>query len=288
MKKYLYPGIVGLLILINSCATLDPAEISSLQRIPFEPFSLTPRVEPTGLRIDIIRQESSTGDSLIQTSEIPYHSAGYDLGNSLFYDLDNNLGFRVNDLLGSEASPEFKIILTGNPKGGSRFITYSLSNDSLKLRVNNRAKERYLWHREITADCTAYQYKSRLRYAISSTDSSLLYYPNKRLKEEIYQKNDSTFSWKRRNREQPVLVTPREVKIHDRYLLSLSPNYLKMQVFQIRKRRNHLLFTVERSAEKILVYDENARGKKIQLEPDVLAIYRNKGLLQKYELSKAP
>ncbi len=99
MKRGSY--LFCLLCLWSACTSLNKAVVSnSDKREGLQKLHLSAGYDVYQLRVDLIRQVTSNyaGNNNYQTSPIPYHYLGVNLGNGLFYDANHNLTLNLNQL----------------------------------------------------------------------------------------------------------------------------------------------------------------------------------------------
>ena len=93
MKKLFYWSWCWLLL--SACASLDRNLLDDANREMLHPASLSMDYDVYFLRIDLIRNTTTTADpsavGATRTENVPYHYLGFDLGNGLFYDANRNL-----------------------------------------------------------------------------------------------------------------------------------------------------------------------------------------------------
>ena len=99
MKKIYH--LFGLLFLCSACATLNKAVVSNpVNREGLEELQLLAGYDVYQLRVDLIRQVTTnySGNNSYQTTPVPYHYLGVNLGNGLFYDANRNLSLNLDQL----------------------------------------------------------------------------------------------------------------------------------------------------------------------------------------------
>ena len=158
---------ISLVTIASACTTLNPKEIQNLNRVAFAPLELAPSVEPTDLRLDVLRQVRTTHDnSGTHYHPIPNDPLGFDLGNGLFYDLNENFSLRINQLLGFADDERFVLKRMEDPAPNRGFTTYTFKNDSLTTSFSERNRIRYRYHRIGPPDSLSYMNGNALDYVI--------------------------------------------------------------------------------------------------------------------------
>lgn len=274
------------LILSSSCATLNVMDIKNLEKTEFDPLFLIPDSEVNNLRIDLIRQtyDEDINDSITETKETPYHPVGFNLGNGLFYDLRNNFCFRIDYLLDFSPDMEFEIEKTDIPDKKKGITKYSFTNDSLMVSYPPRRRINYRYHRIKNIDSTSYMHKNRLQYAISKTDSTLVYSGNRRILDVIFKVDDKNYHLNKKRWKDNYQIKDKDILLKDNYVVSLINGSSTIEIKRDRKNRKVIvLYTIERNDEKIFIYDNNYSGLLIELKGDSILLHRNKTLIRKYE-----
>lgn len=126
-----------ILILFSGCSKYYLKTIQQLDKQDFEQSELTPEVDFFDLRIDILRQMSSTTgyDGSVTMQEVPYHSITFNLGNGIIFDLNNNFAFSVLDLLEIEKGENFTIVKE-DFKTGKILCKYIFENNTFSVQTN--------------------------------------------------------------------------------------------------------------------------------------------------------
>jgi hypothetical protein len=130
MRQSLPIRIFTLLITLafSYCATLDVKDIpSSAETIAFEPQKIEIGYDVTLLRIDLQRQYTTQSQTVTTTDAqgkthttvkqvqvaVPYHYLGVDMGNGIFLDANMNLSLSLHKLLGLRNDQNFTIVRHG-------------------------------------------------------------------------------------------------------------------------------------------------------------------------------
>lgn len=276
-----------MIILISSCATLNISEIKNLDNTKFNSLALIPDWEANELRIDLIRQtyEEDVTDSTQETKETPYHPIGFNLGNGLFYDLNENLCLRLDYIMGFSKDNDFEIQKITRPEKNKSYTIYSFINDTLTVQYPPRKKIHYRYHMINHLDSIAFMYNKRLKYAVIEKDSSLIYTGKKRKWDVISKIDSNNFYLNKKKWRQDYKIKGNDIFIENDYIISLTNNGSRIEIKSpLKKRKDRILYTIEKNSDKIFIYNKNYSGLVIENEGNNIAIYRNKTLLRKYEL----
>lgn len=272
-------------IWLTSCATLDIAELNRLNQTKFDALQLTPATEPNELRVDVIRQIQSTGDSTAQTKLVPYHPLGFDLGNGLFFDVNQNLSFRIDQLLKFKNDHAFEIRHIARPQNNKGVTVYAMRNDSLTVYPPN-GRPRYYYHAVGSADSLSFLHRNRFMYNIVDSDSSLAYGNRRRFSNIIFQVDDDSYRLQRgRRRQYDYRLNDNSVFLEDDYIISLSDDQKRLEVLHVGARRTRLLYTAVRGENKIFFYDKHNRGTKIEFKDAGVDVFVNHTPQARYELA---
>lgn len=272
---------------MSACATLNVREINDLDRIAFVPLQLDPDVEPTDLWIEVIRQtrEETTGEGK-KTVDVPNDPLGFNLGNGLFYDLNENFSLRLDCLLGFSNYPGFTLKkATTNSFFNNGLEVYKYANDSLGLTRADRTRTRPQYHTEGPADSLSYLRKNNFKYAVVERDSALVYRNKRKVKEAIYTQDENHYYLQRRRRKIGFSQQGNEINLQENYLVALSNGDRTITIYALRRRGRRVpCLTIERSQNKVFVYDRKYRGRKLEFSGNALTIYENKKPVARYEL----
>jgi len=274
-------------IFLSACATLNISEIKNLETRKFDTLALNPDWETNDLRIDIIRQtfREEVNDSTKRTKDRPYHPLGFNLGNGLFYDLNKNLSLRLDYILDFSPDQNFEIHSTIRPEKSSRVTSYKFINDSLFVQYQPRPNNKYRFHRISYGDSIAVMYKRRLSYAVVETDSSLKYNGKKRTWDIINKVDDNNYYLNKKKWKDNYKIKDNDIFLENDFVISLTNNGSRIEIKnQRKKRKDRVLFTIEKDYKKLFIYNENYAGLLIEKKGNSILIYRNNTLLQKYEL----
>jgi hypothetical protein len=270
---------------LSSCSTLSVREIKSLERIPFAPLRIEPTVEPNDLRVDVIRQtEQQWVGNTMQTVDVPNDPLGLHLGNGLFYDLNENFSLRLDYLLDFANEDAFELKKMTTQRIGSGFTVYALANDTLTISRPPGKKTRYQYHRFGPEDSTSFMRKSNLKYAIVQLDSGLVQRNKRRVTEGIYQLDDKNFYLQRRRKKIEYRLADDHLYLRDHYIVALTDQNRTLGIYRPTRRGKKLIRTIERSKNKLFVYNTRFTGHKLEFSNRSLLVFRNKTLVTQYDL----
>lgn len=285
MKKLFLFSVV-LVLFVSACSTLSVVDVKNVERLPFEPLILRSGVDPTELKIDILRQLRSEqiNDSTSEIKETPYHPLGFDLGNGLFFDLNMNLSLKIGWLLDVQDDQNFELekVLRPGKKGGQ--INYMFRNDTLQVNYPPKTKKHYCYHWVKTADSIAYMYKNHLGYAVVKTDSSLIYRGKSRKWNEIVQLDASQFYTGRKSNKLFYKIIDGQIYLGKYYLISLSNDAKTLEIKTQSRGKSKTIFTMIKSADKLFVFDKRYMGIKIEHSNQSISVYSGSKLLTQYNL----
>lgn len=286
MKRYLPYLLLGLLPWVQGCATLDSQEIRSLNRVPFADLTLQPAVEPTQLRVDVVRQQTQqqTGPSPATYQDVPYHPLGFDLGNGLFYDLNGNLSFRVNALLSVKEQEAFQIRKDDLMRKKRSTEFYTLANDSLMLSFGYKDQVREQYVQTGTADSLAFKARGTVDFEIVKSESTTTYQRRGKARFELVKESDTHYVLDRLFSNLEYIKVKNRLELGRHFIIELSNGNQSINVLRRSILGRKLVFTIERSPAKILVYTPRSEGKKIEFDRAGLTITKNRTPYNRYSL----
>ena len=270
---------------ISGCSSLSSREINSLERIPFEPLRLQPEVEPNDLRVDVIRQTERTmvGNTL-QDNDVPYDPLGLALGNGLFYDTNENFSLRLDYLLDFKGAEAFELKKTTTPIFDSGFTLYSFIHDTLNISRPPGKKVRYQYHRLGSQDSSSFMRRDNLDYTVVQHDSALVQRNSRRDIKGIHKQDDENFYLQRRRTKIDYRLADGEVYLRDRYIVALTNQNKTLGIYRSTRKGRRLILTIERSRDKILVYNSDFKGKKLEFTGAGVRVFRDKKIIAHYDL----
>lgn len=279
----------SLAIAATACSTLNPKEIQNLNRVAFAPLELAPSVEPTDLRLDVIRQVRTIHDNTgTHNYPIPNDPLGFDLGNGLFFDLNENFSLRLDKLLDYTSDGPFALRKMEVPLPNQGYRTYIFAHDSLTSVSSEKRRARYVYHRVGPPDSVSYMNGDALDYVIVRRDSSLACRNRRKVKKEIVSLEAGQFTLEIGRRDADFVQTNNQIDLQSRYQVALSDDNKAMTIYRLsRKGRRTSLYTLIRSRDALYVFNENFKGQKIVFENGGISVFQNKNLVVKYELAPA-
>jgi hypothetical protein len=274
-----------LFVICCSCTALNVNEIENLVKAGFEPLTLKPGKETNNLRIDIIRQTytDNVNDSVKETKDTPYHPLGFDLGNGLFYDLNKNLTFRLDYLMDYSSESNFEIHKIRRPGKNRGMFVYRFKNDSLTVSYPPGKKAHEYYHRKVYADSISYLKRNRMLYAIVETDTSMIYSGKRRKWDIIHKLDENHYFVNKKSKTGNFQIVGNELYLENKFRVCLTNQNLTLEVKSGGKKRNRVLYTIERSKDAIYIYNKHYAGNKIELDKYKILIYSNKTFITEYD-----
>lgn len=263
------PGSILLFILIvSSCKKLDIHEIKSIEKSPFDDLQLFPDYESNELRIDIIRRITVfyIDEDTYTEEPVPYHPAGLNLGNGLFYDLNGNLSLRIDYLLNFSADQSFEIKKNINPSNIKHRFLYTYINDGLTITRQSKNTSKHQYHVERSVDSTAFLFRNRLLYSIINSDTSMLYRRKNKRPIGIYKLEEGKFYIGKNKKNRAYQLNNNSLSLAKDYLIHLSTDKKSIIInsrSRILKSKNPL-FTIEKNKDLLFIYNSKHRGKRIE------------------------
>ncbi|MBU1822175.1 MAG: hypothetical protein KKG00_11795 [Bacteroidetes bacterium] len=290
MRKLTLPLALGVLLVYHACATLDPSEIRNLDRVTFDAPQLVPQAEPTELRIDIVRQQipNMILENTYTYQDVPYHPLGFDIGNGLFYDLNGNLSLRVEYLLGLENEPVFTIKKEDAFREERGVEYYTLRQDSLLKSYGHKKRITPLLVRGGSPDSVSFEGMRRSDFAIVQRDSSVVYRGKRREKDILRQQPDGNYTLDNWLTSREFQKQGNTVELGKNFIIELTNQDRTILIARKAFFSKDTLFTIERGADKILIYDHRGAGKMIKLGKEEFALYQNRTLLDRYAVQEKP
>jgi hypothetical protein len=270
-----------LFILLSSCATLNQNEIKQSQHQLIEQKQLLPMLDFYGERIDIIRNKTDVrgGGSDEGTEDMPYHDAGFYLGNGLFYDLNGNLCLLpLNPFFDLDSNFTLsKKEKSGIINGEFKFV----KNDSLI---------------SITKESGIGFTKN---YEIQTSDSLIIFTKGKLMKMEFYNKPNGSYFYKRTLSNEDIQkikggyviekmlskdfykINGNKVSLANQILVVFRDNMI--EVYKQGWSKPQLKFQMIVNSNEIIFYNQKYRGYKLFNQNNQLCVYKNKKLQIIYE-----
>ncbi|WP_462281786.1 hypothetical protein [Salinivirga cyanobacteriivorans] len=277
--SWLFIFIVGL----TGCATLNQSEINKANRVQPDSLELTPMLDIYGQRIDIVRNKtdrdrSTEGEG---SEEVPYHDAGFYLGNGLFYDLNGNLCLLIPKIMGIKNDQPFHITKKDHTTLFNRITALKRDNNSFTARIKKGIG-------------------FSVHYNIHQTDSVTELIKGKLSNQKLVLNTNGDYEYERALAGEDIQKTARGYYIknllnRDDYIKKDHALVLKNDL-TIRHRKNaieilklgwgkeQLLYQMIFTENAILIYNNKYTGYKIAFKnQNTLEVYNNQRLIKTYQ-----
>lgn len=264
----------------TACASLDRLEINNVNRIPPEQLQLQPQLDLYAERIDVIRNET-TNSTTNGVEPIPYHTAGFYLGNGLFYDLNGNLTIMPLKILTDLNPYSFKVLKTNNQ------LLFNAST-SIQRTENNILRK--------PINSIGFTKTNEIR----ATDSLMIYAAGKLAEQTMTLQPNGSYKYHKPLASHHIKVMPHGFYIKkligrseytcNKNTLSLDGQILIKQsdnIIEIYEKgwsKNQLRFQMIFTKDIVYLYSDKFTGLKIENKDGGMRIYRNKRLLTTYEI----
>ena len=287
MKKF-----VPLVLILAACSRipLTKNEVLSLKKTSFDELELNMASEPSNLRIDVIRQYTTTyvDETTSYEETVAYHPLGLNLGHGLFYDMNGNLSFRIDQLLNFSPGEPFEIRKSIGTRNQTAFTQYVYKNDHYS-RINlPKGNFKTLYEKFTYADSSVFMKRKNLLYAISQTDTSIAYYFRDRQPLGIYKLDQNRYysvqkkSIRKYTSYDGLITLDRNFTIQ----LSADKNYILINTPNRTRQNKKPKLYMTRNENKIVVYSYSFVGKKIEITENGLKVTGNYTRPVKYEKIK--
>lgn len=269
-------GCVIISISLSKPIPLD--EITAIEANAVQDFQLKVTTQTDNLRIDIIRQtETETdcdGDS--DTVDVDYHPIGFDLGNGLFFDLNNNLSFRIDSLLDLQSREDFELRRTVY-RMEQNIVREDNQMYTRRFLSSGREREFHMGFVEYTTKGLRYFSRKKLRYEFTQEEEkATLSYTNLRSRSiDIFTGSTNDFFIKRRKQEEHFTLEDNKINLRDLYLIERNAENDVIEIYAIGRKANYLRFQIKIDADKIIIYNKNNFGTKIDYSPTNISISHN-------------
>ncbi len=284
MNIYKLLGLSIIFAGLASCATLSQHEINHANRTMPDSLQLTPMLDIYEQRIDIIRNKTnrdrtSEGEG---TEDMPYHNAGFYLGNSLFYDLNGNLVMLITKIASIEQNEPFHIVKKDHTTLFNRIT--ALKRDTSNFTVQIKKGIGFSSH-----------------HNIHQTDSLTELIKGKLSNQKLILKPNGSYDYKRPLAGEEINKTSKgyytkQLLNRNNYIKKDHALFLKNDLV-IRNRKNaieilkmgwgkeQLLYQIIFTQNTILIYNNKYSGYKISMESeDMIKIYANQRLIETYKI----
>lgn len=274
-------GFVSFLVVFSSCATLNQNEIKSASHKIIEHQQLLPMLDYYGERIDIIRSKTDVrgGANNEGTEDMPYHDAGFYLGNGLFYDLNGNFcllpWYPFYDL-----SKDFILHKQDKSSILNSSCTISKSDSLVSIKADNKIG-------------------FTKNYEIKRSDSVIVFTKGKLMKMEFEMKSDGSYFYKRALANEDIRKTKNGYlikKLLSKDYYTIEGNEISLANEVVVKYRDNMIEIFKKGWSKpvlkyqllvnensIIIYDTKFRGFKVEKEGEKLVVYKNQKLQTVYK-----
>lgn len=278
-KIYILPVLA--LVIFSSCATLNQAEIKSSNHNPIEKQSLDPILDFYGERLDLIRNKTEIrgGANNEGTEDMPYHDAGFYLGNGLFYDLNGNLSLLPwNPFF--ELENDFKLVKEVKSGLLNESLIYTKNDSSLTIETKNGIG-------------------FTKNYEFNVSDSIIIFNKGKLMKMEFHIKKNGDYLYKRALANEDIEKTKSGFLIKNflnKELYKIEGNKITLANRAIIIYRDRMIEIFEQGWSKpklkyqmvvdenhLIVYDNKFRGYKFARENNTLKVFKNSKLITVYK-----
>jgi len=246
---------------------------------------MNPVLESNNLRIDLIRQsyqQQTIDSSYYETVNIAYNPLGFDLGNGLFFDLNDNLSLRLDQLLNFSADQNFTVKQITRPNKDKGVITFLSANNSLENIGPGRRKNRTIYQRSDFTDSIVFMGKKQLLYSIVTKNDTIQLRNSRRLLYEIHQIDGNSYQVLKRKKASEYRQVGNKLFLGKSYAIEQTSDNKRLTVLNLRK--NRIIYVIEKSDNRIWIYNKHYFGNMIELGPQALSVYHNKKLIARYEL----
>lgn len=245
----------------------------------FSELDLQIAYELEELRLDIIRQETSTADvdGTTTTEKVDYHPLGFDLGNGLFYDLNDNLSLRVKHLFALDGENNFAIkrirrveqnkgIQVSNISAGAicrewrgflgndRERCLDVSEEGGTLEVTRNGRFCYQIVEEAQAVHYSRNRKGR-RLTTLQVEGEKMFVEQNRRKDAYKQDGD-------------------EISLGRALLVKRNATGDKIEIYRIRRYQEpRLLYTIQKKGDDLFIKKRRGRTQRVEVEADKVTIH---------------
>ena len=282
MKVFLLVLSLSFLFLYSCHSPMDLSNVQA--EATLAPVDLKPAYDLQGLRIDVLRQFQDDGCG--GTEAVAYHPMGFDLGNGLFMDLNNNLSLLPQDLLNIEEDENYQIKRIPTSRGFQRVtIKEQREGQVCDTRQYNSGSE---WRRcrEVnkTEDVIEITRRGTFCYRIKEENGGLKYSTRRNGGRwtSMEPTGGNSYLVTRGVRKIDYSREGQQINLGRRYMMRRNPDGKKLELYFVRKWQIRRLYTIEKSGDGIYAYNDQRFGRKVEVQPNKLVVYRNN--LPQYDL----
>ncbi len=282
MKNSTICVLIFLVWIFSGCATLNKSEIGQAKLIEPEDVKLKPHLDVYGERLDVVRKTvDREGGETGSGEDMPYHDAGFYLGNSLFYDLNGNLSFLVLDAMGLTSHLNFTVRKVNHKQPFDRETVLKRDSTAFSAKVEKGIGfSSYVT--VIQTDSLTELSKGKLGTKALLLKRNGSYEYKQVLAGETLRKTKSGYTIK------SFFNTDNfEKKINEVYLKDDLVIKKQGKVIAIYKRTwgsNKLIYEMKFTEGTSYIYNDKYRGFKIEKDGNSLKVYKNQKLIHTYTL----
>lgn len=280
MKIFKTLWLFILLASLTGCATLNQGEINNANRRAPDSLQLQPMLDIFSERIDIVRNKtdrelSTEGEG---SEDMPYHDAGFYLGNGLFYDLNGNLCFLV--LKGSDIniSEPFRIEKKDHTTLFNRISELKWGNNTYSINIKKGIGFSQHWNVKKNDSITEL-IKGKLSKQKLTLHPNGDYEYDRALAGEKIQKSDKGYFIKNLLSRDDYIKKEQAVFLRNDIVIRNRNNAL--EILRLGWKKEKLLYQMIFSRNSILIFNNKYVGYKILAEKSgVVKVYENQRLLK--------
>jgi hypothetical protein len=275
-------GLIISIVFLNSCATLNQNEIKTAPHKLIEEQQLLPMLDYFGERLDILRNKTEVrgGANSEGTEDMPYHDAGFYLGNGLFYDLNGNLC-----MLPLYPFFDLKNDFVIHKKYKSSVINSSYSiikTDSLvSIKADNKIGFTKNYEVKVNDSLIIFVKGKLMKMELLKKPSGSFYYKRALANEDIH-KTKNGFSIKKLLSKDYYTVKGNEISLADQVKVKYRENMI--EVYQNGWSKPLLKYQILVNENSMIIYDTKYRGFKLEKQGEVLKVYKNQKIKVVYEM----
>jgi len=271
------------LLFVSSCATLNRSELKSVKRLKPDSLVLLPMLDVFEERVDVIREKTSA-DRMHNDqgeTEVPYHSAGFYLGNGLFYDLNGNLCLLPLKLLNLSPQEAFRVELTKARKLINPGVIIDFDGHTLEKRVENGIG--FSKSADVTVEDSLIVLRHNRITSLSfqqNADGSYKY--KKPLGGDHLEPMKNGFYIKHLLGKRIFSKLKNELYLEQRIVVKQTSKMI--EVYTVGWGNERLRFQIIFAADVMYIYSKRFTGYKIEFVENGVNIYENQRLTYQYQI----
>jgi len=287
MKTGILLTSVCLLFSFTLPSSNDPPSESKQQT--FSELDLQIAYELEELRLDIIRQETSSSDADGNTTseKVDYHPLGFDLGNGLFYDLNDNLSLRVKHLFALDGEDNFAIKRIQRVEQNKGIQVSNISADAIcrewrGLLGNDREQCLDVSDKGGTLEVTR---NGRFCYKIVEEEQAVHYSRNRKGRRLTTLQVEGEKNFVEQNRRKDAYKQEGdEISLGRELLVKRNATGDKIEIYRIRRYQDpRLLYTVQKKGDDLFIKKRRRRAQRVEVQADKVTIHGRWRPLLAYE-----